>query len=401
MEAEALSQLERRVRELEAFGDRGSASLREHRAAEYLAQAMREIGLNPVSDTFRGARSLAARLLIHVLVAAVGAAMIAWTPVATFVLGTIALVSFLGEQTTRWVWLSWPVVQFTSHNLWARVPATRPARRRVVLSAHYDTQHSGWVWTINRFLMPMGFRSPPLLKPPMLSVVLLMLAQMALGATALVIGHPAWLSLLTALLIIAYGVLAVLLLQWAFAQSVPGAADNASGVAAVLELADAWRRSPPADDVELIVLLPGCEESGMLGAAAWADAHADELKSPPTVFLNIDGIGFGAPRFLGTEIPAAGLPIHAAPAVIEICAQVASQLQLTDAGPHALPGPTDGLAFLARGIEGITIVGFREGGILPHYHTFNDTAANMDFAAARLGVEFARAVLWRLAAAEK
>ncbi|MDB5290531.1 MAG: hypothetical protein JWL69_1772, partial [Phycisphaerales bacterium] len=51
----------------------------------------------------------------------------------------------------------------------------------------------------------------------------------------------------------------------------------------------------------------------------------------------------------------------------------------------------------ARKIPGITIVGFRDGGVLPNYHTFGDTSANMDFTAARAGVDFAKLVCKKLA----
>jgi Iap family predicted aminopeptidase len=165
----------------------------------------------------------------------------------------------------------------------------------------------------------------------------------------------------------------------------------------VLALAEGWHKSPAADDVELVVLLSGCEESGMLGAAAWADRHRRELRTLPATFLNIDAIGFGPPRFLGAEVPIAGLPLRTARQIVDECSEAAADLGLSDAGPHAVPGPTDGLAFLARQIPGVTITGFRSGGVMPHYHTLADTAANMDFAAARTAVAFAQAVLTRLA----
>lgn len=135
----------------------------------------------------------------------------------------------------------------------------------------------------------------------------------------------------------------------------------------------------------------------MLGAAAWADRHRAEVRALPTAFMNVDGVGFGPPRFLGTEVPAAGVPLRAPRWVLEQCAAVAVEQGLTEAGPHALPGPTDGLAFLARGVPGVTVVGFRDGHVLPHYHTMRDTSDNMDFVAGLAGTRFARAILWRLA----
>lgn len=175
----------------------------------------------------------------------------------------------------------------------------------------------------------------------------------------------------------------------------PGAADNASGVAAVLELAARWS-DHPADGVELVVLLSSCEETGMLGAAAWCDRHEVDLVRLPTCFLNVDGVGFGPPRFLGVEVPMAGWPVRYPAEKVALAAAAAAAGGWADAGPHAMPGPTDGLAFLSRGVAGVTVVGFRGRGSLPHYHQPSDTADHTDLDAAWAGTEFAWAVLRHL-----
>jgi hypothetical protein len=390
----------RRVRALEAFGHRGSCTPNERAAAEYLLAELRAGGIEACVERFRGVRCGGERLLVHVAVAGLGAVLLPRFPAVAMVLTALASASLLAEQTTRGVWLSWPVTRSRSQNVVGRVPASAAAAaRRIVLCAHYDTQPSGWIWALNRYLMPLGVRSPLTLKPPFTPVLFMMVAELGIAATALVAPHFASVArIAAALLLLAYAVLAVFLLQWSFGRPVPGAADNASGVAAVLAIADSWLAGPrPARDVELVVLLSGCEECGLLGAAAWADRHRAELRSLPTVFLNVDGVGFGPPRFLGAEVPAAGVPLRAPGWVLEQCAAVASDQGLTDAGPHALPGPTDGLAFLARGVPGVTVVGFRDGFVLPHYHTMQDTSENMNFTAALDGTRFTRAILWRLA----
>ena len=387
---------EEHVRALEAFGHRGSATDHERRAAEYLSGELRAMGIEPTLEEFRGARSLPARMLIHVLLAAIGSIFLWHAPLVTILLSVAALISFVVEQSRVVLLLSWPVCRHISRNVCGQIPSPRPPRLRILLCAHYDTQHSGWVWPINRPLMRLSFRSPLLLKPPMIPVLGLMLGGIVLGILQLSLGSRPPLTLLNLILLAAYALIALLFLQWAVGRSVPGAADNASGVAAVLEIADAWRQAPPADDVTLSLLFSGCEESGLLGAAAWANEHRPDLQSLPTRFVNIDAIGFGPPRFLGTEVPIAGIPLHCDAKTIQVCNEAAAELALQDAGPHAIP-TTDGLAFLAHGIQGVTVVGFQDGGILPHYHTMADTSSNMDFTSAREGVEFARRVCWSLA----
>jgi hypothetical protein len=220
-----------------------------------------------------------------------------------------------------------------------------------------------------------------------------MLLQIAVGVTAAFVPGLVGLRYLLLVPLCGYAVFVVLLGQWAFSPGVPGAADNGSGVAAVIEIAEAWAEQPPSDSVELVVLLTGCEETGLMGAAAWLDARRDEHSPLPTVAVNVDGIGFGPPRFLGAEVPAAGVALRIPDWLRGVCETVAQDLGLSDAGPHALPGPTDALAFLARGVPAVSIVGFRDGFRLPHYHTTSDTAANMDFAAAAAGRAFVAAVV--------
>ena len=70
----------------------------------------------------------------------------------------------------------------------------------------------------------------------------------------------------------------------------PGAGDNASGVAVLLELARYYRSlgSPPPARMTFVAL--GAEEAGMIGAKAYLSRHLDELKDCVLVF-NMDSIG--------------------------------------------------------------------------------------------------------------
>lgn len=388
----------RRVAELEGFGHRRSTSAQERRAADHLAGSLRSLGLEVTIEPFNGSASMAARLLVHVLVAAAGAALVRAAPVASLVLSWGALASLVAEQMTWGAWLSWFLCRSPSQNVVGRVPSAKgtPARR-IVVSAHYDTQTGGWVWPAFNRVMPYLRALPPTLKQPMLPVVLMVWGQVVLAAVVLTHRFSLAVALMSLLLMVAYLVTGVLLAQWALSPAVPGAADNASGVAAALQLAEDWVAAPAADDVELVVLLTGCEESGLLGAAAWADRHRAELRALPTAVLNIDCVGMGPPRFLGAEVPAAGYALRVPPDLRRACQSVAAELGLAGAGPHAAPGPTDSLAFLARGIPAVTIAGWLDGPRMPHYHTPQDTLAHMNLPAAVAGRRFASAVLERLA----
>jgi hypothetical protein len=389
--------LRQRVGELVGMGHRGSATANEGRAAEYLLGKLNAAGMEAAKEAFAGSRSMGARLLVHVLFAMISLAFLNWLPLIAALIATFALASIIAEQMTRGPWLSRMFCRATSYNVVGRVPARTRAARRVVLCAHYDTQQVGWIWVICRWLAPIWARCPSVLKPPLLTLGLLMAGNVVIAAIAVFVRQPQTVWVATWLIGAGYASFAILLGQWTIGRSVPGGADNASGVVAVMKIAETWRDDRPADDVELIVLFSGCEETGVLGTAAWVDRYHSSLTTIPTKVLNLDGLGFGPPRFLGKEVPALGLPLHAPAPVITACSEVAGELGLIDAGPHALPGPTDGVAFLSRGIQCITIVGFSDGQRLSNYHTMSDAASNADFAAVCLGTRFAMTVAWKLA----
>lgn len=392
------SRYEQRIRDLAGLGHRGSATEQEQRAASYLLGELRGLGLEAQEETFLGSTSFGARLLLHVALAAVGAALLWWVPWATILLGAAALFSLTVEQTTRGRLLSGWLTRSLSRNVIARSTVQSPPRRRLLVSAHYDTQRTGLVWreVWMQRLASILMRSPEALRSPFLPTTLAIAVQPLLGVAALLRVAPALVSALTAVILLVYGVTGILLADWGRGVHVPGASDNASGVAAALELAERWL-GDPVDGVELVLLFTGCEETGLLGAAAWADAHRDEIRTLPTLFLNLDGLGFGPPRFLSAELPVAGLPVPYPTDLVHLCRRTAHEQGLVDAGPHTVYGPTDGLAFLIRGIPGITVIGFRNRGHLPNYHQVTDTPDRVDFEAAWCGIEFASALLRHLA----
>jgi hypothetical protein len=376
---------EERIRRLAGFGHRGSTTDHERAAADYLCDELAASGFRPERESFQGSSSFGGRILLHLIVAICGAAALWWMPVVSICVGLVVLCSLWAEQTTRGVWLSRPIVRSPSINISARLPVDAP-RLRVIVSGHYDTQRTGVLWLLGKYVIPLLWWLPAILKPPLLLLGLVILGQVILSAVAIVTGSLPAISVANWIVLGAYAFAFALLGDWSIGKFVAGAADNATGAAAAIAVAEAWRDAP-LPGVELVLLIPSCEETGMLGAAAWADRHRQELRDVPTLFLNFDNLGVGDPRFFGAEIPLFGPPAHFPPAMIEIAREAAADLGLLDPGPHTMPGPTDGIAFLVRGLRGMTIVSFRTHGYMPWYHLPGDTADHVDFVAAWQAVE--------------
>lgn len=157
----------------------------------------------------------------------------------------------------------------------------------------------------------------------------------------------------------------------------PAAADNASGVAAVLEAARVLTASTALPALDLAVAFPDAEEAGAIGSAH----HAPQLP-PETLVINLDG----AAQLQESAAVEAGGPAHGLLAALD------------QAGRHvgvALRGgsmASDNRRFAAAGLAAIGI-----GMGMPGYQTPAETPDRVEpdtlLAAARLLV----ATVWRLA----
>jgi hypothetical protein len=52
---------------------------------------------------------------------------------------------------------------------------------------------------------------------------------------------------------------------------------------------------------------------------------------------------------------------------------------------------------LTRGLSGITVAGFCDGGRFPNYHRMSDTADVVDYESAYKSIDFANSIMRRLA----
>lgn len=148
----------------------------------------------------------------------------------------------------------------------------------------------------------------------------------------------------------------------------PGASDNASSVAALLEALRALRERPsPRGD--LIALFTDGEEAGLLGAQVFVDEH--RWASRVGLVLNFEARGTHGPAALFETGAANGRLVRefldAAPR------PVASSL-VTDVYRH-LPNETDLTIFREAGLAGLN---FAYAAGLTHYHTMLDDLEHLD-----------------------
>jgi aminopeptidase YwaD len=157
----------------------------------------------------------------------------------------------------------------------------------------------------------------------------------------------------------------------------PGANDNASGTATVLELA----RVLPTYDLPYTVdvVLFGSEEIGLVGSRHYVESLALEERERIIGMLNFDMVGVG-------EEPMVGGTAELVAMVTDAAAQAGVELGLLGDG---LNGRSDHASFLNAGIPALFF--YRSDD--PNYHTANDQATYVDGAHLEFAGRLALAVL--------
>jgi hypothetical protein len=347
------------IEELAAI-ERGSATPGEQRSAEWVARRLREQGAQDIGiEPFAYQRTFAHAQGIHFAVGAL-AALGRRRRVAA-----ATLASFELEYSGRWQWLRRLLPRGTGFNVVGRLPATGAKERTLVLVAHHDAALTGLMWDPR--LSRLGDRAAATSGK---RASLALLPEAALVAAAL------GLRKLPAAVL---GVALALSLDQARSPVVPGANDNASGVAGVLELVGRLAARRPGG-LEVIALFPGCEESGMGGMEAWMKREA--LDPERTLVLGLDTIGSGEPVVLEAE---GGIwPVRYDEDDI-------AQAERAGLRRWRLGAWTDPALAALRGVPAISILSVRDGGF-PNYHLPADTPEAVDIACVQACVSAAESI---------
>ena len=348
---------------------RGSASPGELAAADWAARRLAEAGASNVHvERFRYQRSIAPRNVAH-LVAGVLAARAGGRTGAA--LATAALVSFELDFGGRSQWLRDLVPRGEGAWVAGRVPAAGERRRTLVLVAHIDTAHTGLGWkhpeiagvgTRAKLARLIGREADPDVMDSLSTGPKLAFAAVAagslVGGRALRAAGGA--SLATSLL---------LALDVARSEAVPGANDNATGVAATLALVERFA-ADPLPGTEVIAVLPGCEEPGMGGMLDWLRAEGAGLDRGSTLVLGLDTLGCGEPIVARAE--GSIVPWRYRAEDLDWADRGAARAGLPEPRRVQLGGWTDPLVAVHAGLPALSVLSAK-GSWFTNYHVPTDT----------------------------
>jgi Peptidase family M28 len=263
------------------------------------------------------------------------------------------------------------------------------ADRTVVLVAHHDAAHAGLLYhpaipeaLFGRFpwLIERMDTSPPLMAPAV-AIPLLVGAGAVTGSRRLAKAG-------TALAALSVAALADIALR----DTVPGANDNATGVAALLALTRSLAQRP-TENVR-VMLVSTSEEALCEGMQAFSRRHFGELPRESTFFLALETLGSphllvlrGEGMLRMREYPARSL------ALLD---ELADELGIWLFPNLRLRNATDGILPLAAGYECASLCSCTDLKQPANYHWPTDVPANVDYGTLADAVRLAEAAVRRL-----
>ncbi len=265
------------------------------------------------------------------------------------------------------------------------VTGDRDAERTLVLMAHHDAARTSfifsqdlqkWIWRNYPDYIATHDTSAPVWFP-------------AIGApVAIALGLPRLGAALCGLGLVVYG-------DMGRNKSVPGANDNLTGVSALVGIARALREEP-IEGLRVMLVSAGSEESLQEGIRAFGRRHFPSLPRERTSFLNLDQLA--SPDLVPLE-GEGSLKMHDydrsfTDFVCECAAEVGPPLRR---GSRAWTS-TDGCVPNIAGYPTATLVSLTPWKMLANYHWPTDVPENVDYDALERATAVAERVVRRLAA---
>ena len=375
------------IRELCAFEGRGPGTDAERRAAQALAGRLRAIGRRADLEPFFSHPQYALVHLIHALLGIAGSLLATVQPAVGFALVLFAAASTYLDLNTRLYLVRSLLFRRVSQNVVS--PGNRPdAPARLILMAHYDAARTGYVFSkASKRIRRLPERVRLSLGPFRLFFWLGLAPLLPILGARMAGFDATWLNAVQAIPTIVLIIAAFLLIDIALSEIVPGAYDNASGVAAVLSAADELTADPPPN-LDVWIVLTGAEESFCEGSRAFVRSRRKQLDRASTYFVNVDSVSYGQVAYEISEGAVISIPhdrqlVELAEALGTAGAADGSAL------PIRHPLLDDALPPRIRRLRSITIRTTDSGGNLaPWYHTHEDVPERVESAALNRATNF-------------
>jgi hypothetical protein len=368
------------IRELCSFEGRRAGTDAERRAANWLAKRLRETGRRTDVEPTYVHPQYGLVHAVHCALGFAGSLVAILQPAAGFALVLVAAVSMYLDLNGRFYLVRRLFFRRASQNVVARGKSP-DAPARVFITAHYDAARTGAAFQPRRVARAsrLSKRLPVPIAPFRvlfwsLAILLPILGLRMAGVDSDLVSLLQLVPTLTLLL----GVF--LLADIELSDVVPGANDNASGVATALSLAGQLDADPP-ENLDVWILLTGGEECQMEGMRSFVRSHRKSIDRESNYFIVLDALGAGTVRYETGEGLAVTYDLDRR--LAELCTAVAEADRENGnrfaARPWRSGFATDALPARIAKLRATAITCLADGSILPaHYHRPDDVPKRID-----------------------
>jgi hypothetical protein len=248
------------------------------------------------------------------------------------------------------------------------------ARGTLVVLAHHDAPQTGMIFdqTLQRRLYERAPQVIERFKTPLPQWWIGIVGPLATLAAAAG-GRRAFAR--AGLLIGAFGT-ALMADVWR-SQTVPGANDNLSGVAALVALAELLGERP-VPHMRVLLVSCGAEETLQDGVRAFLESHRDELVPGHTWFVNLDTIGSPHLIILEAEGPV-WMESYAGPWLRDMLTECAERIGVSLERGFRARASTDSVIPSRAGYPTATFVSMADWRSPANYHLPSDIPENLDY----------------------
>jgi len=367
---DAQSRLERTLSGLSRFPHRGSTTDEEAQAAQFLGRELSLQGFEVLEQPFESPTTYSWNVVGAAGLLALGGLFAwnsLWLGIPLTILGAWWLVAHFSLEPH---FLDFFIPKAKSRNLVAQFGQ---GEQHLVLMAHYDTAKSAFLYNPARVgTFRLNF---------VLNITLAVLTPiLALARFYLDTLEPVLLVLALYFAVNA----ALFYLRERNEPFVNGANDNASGVAAAIEVANRiWGKL----GARVTLVLTGCEEVGARGASEFLGT-LEPQEYAQTLVLNLDNVGRGNLHYATGE---GMIRFHRYASSIVALAQ---ELPLKAQPLEYRLAYFDTLPFVKAGVPCMSLIAL-EDRLIPNWHWPSDTLENVDIAAVERAADFAEALAYR------
>jgi Peptidase family M28 len=357
------------------FEGRGPGTDAERRASRYLTERLEGLGREVETEAVWVWPNYQLAHLASALLAILGSVVAVANAGVGLGLAAAALVSAYGDLSGRLYLLRRLTGRRASQTVVSREDGSKPGT--LILLAHYDAARGRAAFgrvserraAIAKLLrVPIG---PFDAYSGSLLVLVVALALRAAGLTGTAVSIVQFIPTVVLIVSVPW------LVDMAIQGIVPGASDNASGVATVLRLAE--RYGETLDHFDVWVLFPGAGEAMMLGMRAWLARHKRELDPTRTVFLNVAEVGHGTVRYVTREGYLLTRRFHSQ--LLALCSQIATEdadENRYGARPLSTREATDAYPAAVAGFPALSITCRGALDYVPTHHRHTDTPDRLD-----------------------